>query len=252
MNNIESPYDLDGRISKKYIATHLRRHGNYLLHSFLNLLSLILVLLYVGIGFAFFELDKVFNTGFFIVLGLYLGYYLTSSIFILVKDFKEKQKLSIINYSFKRGFSVDEKNRKSIDDVKTTIHADEAEAVFEAGFNVISKKIGYEMNEYLISGVKSELESMWIDTDEMGNFIMVFYKLQIVFYLITFLALGIWSLLNLLLFSEDLSLAIYLGYAILIFVLLAFPFTILYYISYLRFIFQSSKYIESKNNENIK
>lgn len=143
-------------------------------------------------------------------------------------------------------------SRKSIDDVKTTIYKDEADAVFETGFNVILKKIGFEMNEYLISGVKSELESIDIDTDEMGNYIMRFYKMQIVFYFISLLALCIWSLVNLIVFSSDLSLALYLGYSIIICVLLAFPFTILYYISYLKFIFTSSKYIECYKNENIK
>ena len=251
MNNIENPYDLDGKISKKYIAIHLKCHGIYLCHSFINLISLMIILLYMGIGLVIFEF-KVFNVGFFCFLGLYLIYFFISSIYILVKDFKEKQKLSIINYSFKRGFSFDMESRKSIDDVKTTIYKDEADAVFETGFNVILKKIGFEMNEYLISGVKSELESIDIDTDEMGNYIMRFYKIQIVFYFISLLALCIWSLVNLIVFSSDLSLALYLGYSIIICVLLAFPFTILYYISYLKFIFTSSKYIECYKNENIK
>lgn len=107
MNNIENPYDLDGKISKKYIAIHLKYHGIYLCHSFINLISLMIILLYIGIGLVIFEF-KVFNVGFFCFLGLYLIYFFISSIYILVKDFKEKQKLSIINYSFKKGFSFDE------------------------------------------------------------------------------------------------------------------------------------------------
>lgn len=243
--------ETDDFITKSYITKYLGLHGKYVFIRFINNVILLLAAIYVSIGFIIIDSINLFHPIAIVILCVIFVKWMICLIVTVKDDRHTKRKLADINYAFQKAWAL-EKERDATNIASMGMETFTPPVIGYAskvGTTIYSSLLGMDQMDYIVTGIKNELEAAGIDADERGNYIMPFYKLHTVFLVISIIAFCISFIVCFVIFkNQDLNILLKsFGITFGLTLLLAVPFTLLLRISYLDFVFTSLYLIKSSD-----
>lgn len=224
----------------KLVYECFRKHYKYNLISFINTIILVVYIFCLGLSFVLFGLINTFNPFIIVLTILIILYFVISYILFIYFDSKVKMSFAPLNYSFGRAFNKDDDKEESI----ILLSGVSDSSWSKEGKN---KLAGMEKMEFVVSGIKHELDETDVDADLYGNYIIPFLKLELVFILITIIFVTIYSIILLSISNDNLDL--WLGSSIMLGIGLGIPFSILYQANYLKLVFVTKNALKKKIDE---